>query len=60
VDANRGASRDCHPENAKDVAKWFEDCVVKKRGKREQMRDILLVAQRNILKLLYECEFKNF
>jgi hypothetical protein len=43
-----------------DVAKWFEDCVVKKRGKREQMRDILLVAQRDILKLLYECEFKNF
>jgi hypothetical protein len=43
-----------------DVAKWFEDCVVKRRGKSEQMRDILLVAQREILKLLYECEFKNF
>jgi hypothetical protein len=43
-----------------DVAEWFENCVVKKRGRAEEMRDVLLVAQREILKLLYECEFDNF
>jgi hypothetical protein len=43
-----------------DVVDWFEDCVVKKRRKSEEMRDLLLVAQRDLLKLLYECEFDNF
>lgn len=43
-----------------NVSEWFEDCVVKKRREREEMRDILLKAQRHLIKLLYECEFKNF
>jgi len=43
-----------------EVSEWFEDCVVKKRRNSEEMRDILLNAQRQILKILYECEFKNF
>jgi hypothetical protein len=42
------------------VSECFEDCVVKKRRSREEMRDVLLDAQRQVLKLLYECEFKNF
>jgi hypothetical protein len=43
-----------------DIAKWFEECVVKKRHNRAQLHDILLQAQREVMKILYECEFKNF
>jgi hypothetical protein len=43
-----------------DVAECFEGYVIKKRRDREDMRGILLVAQREVLKLLYDCEFKNF
>jgi hypothetical protein len=43
-----------------DVSEFFQDCVVKKRREREEMRDILLEAQRHLIRSLYECEFKNF
>jgi hypothetical protein len=43
-----------------DVSEFFQDCVVKKRRNTEEMGDILLGAQRQLIKLLYECEFKNF
>lgn len=43
-----------------EVSECFEEYVVKQRRGREDMRNILLAAQREVFKLLYDCEFKNF
>ena len=43
-----------------DVTECFDEYLVKKRRNREDIRNILLIAQREAIKLLYDCEFKNF
>jgi len=43
-----------------DISNWFEESVVKKRNNAGEVQDLLLVAQREILRLLYESEFKSF
>ena len=43
-----------------DVTNWLQDYILKKRRNREEMRELLLSAQREILKLPYDCEVKNF
>ena len=43
-----------------DISEWFEKFAVKGRGNPEVIHGILLSAQREIVRLLYESEFANF
>lgn len=43
-----------------DVSNWFSEFALKKRSNPREVQDILLITQREILRLLYESEFTSF